>query len=174
MGEAIETGHDRVITSQYRRGHVPGGGGAKAEDMARAVGAAREPSITVTGLTMSHDERALPAEARQARGERKASSHQRDLVGPDGRSSIHGQSGGARVLETTSGTYATRTDAFRREEQATAHERRKVGLLVREPGGPVGAIIPWNGPHRPDRPQGRPAIRQGCHRDPQAYPEAPG
>ena len=40
----------------------------------------------------------------------------------------------------------------------------RFGLLVREPVGVVGAIIPWNAPHRPDRVQGRSGAPRGLHR----------
>ena len=49
-----------------------------------------------------------------------------------------------------------------------------VGLLVREPVGVVGAIIPWNGPLGADPVKVAPALLAGCTVIVKVSPEAPG
>ena len=53
---------------------------------------------------------------------------------------------------TTTPTWPTRTRSRRRSRPTSGSG---YGLLIREPVGVVGAIIPWNGPDRPDLVQAR-------------------
>ena len=75
----------------------------------------------------------------------------------------------------TAGTfdyYAGLADTFPFEETATP-QTGKFGLLVREPVGVVGAIIPWNGPLGLITLQVAPALLAGCTVVLKSSPEAP-
>jgi betaine-aldehyde dehydrogenase len=70
--------------------------------------------------------------------------------------------------------YAGLADTFRFEEQHTPTGGGELGLLVREPVGVVGAIIPWNGPIIMIAYKVAPALLAGCTVIIKASPEAPG
>jgi aldehyde dehydrogenase (NAD+) len=69
--------------------------------------------------------------------------------------------------------YAKLSESFQFEERHTP-EAGAVGLLVREPVGVVGAIIPWNAPILLIAHKLAPALLAGCTVILKASPEAPG
>jgi aldehyde dehydrogenase (NAD+) len=70
--------------------------------------------------------------------------------------------------------YADMADDFPFEERHQPTAGGNVGLLVREPVGVVGAIIPWNGPVGLISNKVAPALIAGCTVILKASPEAPG
>jgi acyl-CoA reductase-like NAD-dependent aldehyde dehydrogenase len=74
----------------------------------------------------------------------------------------------------TFSTYAGLADTFSFEEPATPTAGGKFGLLVREPVGVVGAIVPWNAPIGLIAHKVAPALLAGCTVVLKASPEAPG
>jgi acyl-CoA reductase-like NAD-dependent aldehyde dehydrogenase len=70
--------------------------------------------------------------------------------------------------------YADLADNYAWEERAQPTAGGKFGLLVREPVGVVGAIIPWNGPMNLIAYKLAPALLTGCTVVLKASPEAPG
>jgi acyl-CoA reductase-like NAD-dependent aldehyde dehydrogenase len=71
-------------------------------------------------------------------------------------------------------TYAAMADTFPWEEEATPTMGGKFGLIVREPVGVVGAIIPWNAPLQLLTHKLGPALLAGCTIVLKLSPEAPG
>ena len=118
---------------------------AQAADMDRAVAAAREAFDDGPWPRLSHAERAeylraIAAELRQARRRPRP-----DLAARVGRAARHRparrrrRAGDLRVLRRPGRHVPLRGAGH-------ADRRRQFGLLVREPVGVVGAIIPWNAP----------------------------
>jgi aldehyde dehydrogenase (NAD+) len=70
--------------------------------------------------------------------------------------------------------YAGLARTYPFEEPATPTAGGQFGLLVREPVGVVGAIIPWNGPVSAIAHKLAPALLAGCTIVLKASPEAPG
>ena len=70
--------------------------------------------------------------------------------------------------------YAGMADSFPFEEEAKPTAGGRFGLLVREPVGVVGAIIPWNAPLSLISNKVAPALIAGCTVVLKASPEAPG
>ncbi|WP_404476831.1 aldehyde dehydrogenase [Novosphingobium sp. BL-52-GroH] len=70
--------------------------------------------------------------------------------------------------------YAGLADSFPFEEEHRTFSGAKVGLLVHEPVGVVGAIIPWNGPIMITAFKVAPALIAGCTVVIKGSPEAPG
>jgi acyl-CoA reductase-like NAD-dependent aldehyde dehydrogenase len=70
--------------------------------------------------------------------------------------------------------YAGYADTFAFEERATPSAGGQFGLLVREPVGVVGAIVPWNAPIGLICNKVAPALIAGCTVVLKASPEAPG
>ncbi|MGA7418890.1 MAG: aldehyde dehydrogenase [Acidimicrobiales bacterium] len=70
--------------------------------------------------------------------------------------------------------YAGLADEYPFEERHAPTAGGNVGLLVREPVGVVGAIIPWNGPIGLIAHKVAPAMLAGCTVVLKASPEAPG
>jgi betaine-aldehyde dehydrogenase len=70
--------------------------------------------------------------------------------------------------------YAGFADTFPFEEEHKTVSGAKLGLLVREPVGVVGAIIPWNGPIMITAFKVAPALIAGCTIVIKGSPEAPG
>jgi aldehyde dehydrogenase (NAD+) len=146
---------------------------AQADDMARAVAAAREAFDMGPWPRMSHAERAEYLRA-MAEGLRKRA----DDVGqiwPRESGVLHGiargaAEGAARAFEY----YASLADTFAWEEEAAPTAGGKFGLIVREPVGVVGAIIPWNAPLSLITYKVGPALLAGCTVVLKSSPEAPG
>lgn len=144
---------------------------AKQADMARAVAAAREAFDEGPWPRMSHAERAgyLRAIAQGL----KARSDDLGQVWPREAGVLHSIAkyagiGGAATFEY----YAGLADTFAFEETATP-SAGNFGLLVREPVGVVGAIIPWNGPMGLISYKVAPALLAGCTVILKSSPEAP-
>jgi len=70
--------------------------------------------------------------------------------------------------------YASLADSYPFEEEHQTYSGAKQGLLVREPVGVVGAIIPWNGPVGLISFKIAPALLAGCTVVIKSSPEAPG
>jgi len=146
---------------------------AKAADMARAVEAAREAFDRGPWPRISHAERAeyLRAMGQGLRG--KA-----DEVGqlwPRESGALHSIAqhtapGMAGVFDFYAGLAAT----YPFEERVQPTLGGDFGLLVREPVGVVGAIIPWNGPLSLITYKIAPALLAGCTVVLKSSPEAPG
>src|SRR5207302_2147415 len=117
---------------------------AKEADMARAVGAARQAFDEGPWPRMTHAERAhyLRAMATALR-ERAADigeiwPRESGVLQRIARGSVPGAA-------STFEYYAGLADTFPFEEEATP-SAGAFGLIVREPVGVVGAIVPWNAP----------------------------
>jgi aldehyde dehydrogenase (NAD+) len=146
---------------------------ARAADMDRAVGAAKLAFDEGPWPRMSHQERAgylraLSTELR-ARVAALADLWPREsgvLAKVAGPASI----GAAMAIDY----YAGMADTFAFEEPAEPSSGGGYGLLVREPVGVVGAIIPWNAPLSLAIYKIAPAFLAGCTVILKASPEAPG
>jgi acyl-CoA reductase-like NAD-dependent aldehyde dehydrogenase len=82
----------------------------------------------------------------------------------------HAGTGAGAIFDYYAGLAAT----FAFEEPAQPTAGGKFGLLVREPVGVVGAIIPWNGPMSLISYKVAPALLAGCTVVLKSSPEAPG
>lgn len=145
---------------------------AKEADMSRAVGAARQAFDDGPWSRLSHAERAEYLRAIAA-GLR---DRDEDLAQMWPRESgvLHKISQTISAREASAfETYASLADTFPFEEQVepTAGE---FGLIVREPVGVVGAIIPWNAPLDQITHKIAPALLAGCTVILKAAPQAPG
>lgn len=145
---------------------------AREADVDRAVAAARQAFDQGPWPTMSHAERAgyLQAIAAGLR-ERGADlgevwPHQSGILHSMAR---HVGTGNAGTFES----YAGLADTFPFEERARPTAGGQFGLLVREPVGVVGAIVPWNGPSITSH-KVAPALLAGCTVVLKLSPEAPG
>jgi aldehyde dehydrogenase (NAD+) len=146
---------------------------AKAEDMDRAIAAAREAFDRGPWPRLRHAERAeylLKISDALARR------------GPEISQLWSGETGILNTIAEKSTPshqrpwlyYAGLAEEFPFEERHPPTNGGKVGLLVREPVGVVGAIIPWNGPMGLIGNKVAPALLAGCTVILKASPEAPG
>jgi aldehyde dehydrogenase (NAD+) len=146
---------------------------AQEQDMHRAVAAAREAFDAGPWPRLTHAERAEYLRA-IAEGLRKRG----DDVGqiwPRESGVLYGiAKGAAKGAARTFDYYASLADTFAWEEQATPTAGGKFGLIVREPVGVVGAIIPWNAPMSLITYKVAPAMIAGCAIVLKSSPEAPG
>ena len=136
---------------------------AAPDDMSRAVAAARHAFDEGPWPRLSHARaRRVPPRAR-----RRAPGAQRRaraaVAAPVGRA-VQGRAvrrdGSARgALES----YAALADTFPFEEECPPTGGGEFGLLVREPVGVVGAIIPWNAPVGAHLPQDRSRAPRRLH-----------
>jgi aldehyde dehydrogenase (NAD+) len=146
---------------------------AQAADIARAVEAARHAFDAGPWPRMSHAERAEYLRAIAAALRRRG-----DEVGhiwPRESGVLHGiakhaAEGAAQRFEY----YASLADTFPFEEEARPTNGGEFGLIVREPVGVVGAIVPWNGPMSIISNKVAPALLAGCTEVLKSSPEAPG
>jgi aldehyde dehydrogenase (NAD+) len=146
---------------------------ARAADMDRAVAAARAAFDEGPWPRMSHQERAgyLRAFANELRARvdvladlwPRESGVLARVAGP-------ASTGAAYAIDY----YAGLADTFAFEEPADPSSGGGYGLLVREPVGVVGAIIPWNAPLSLAIYKIAPAFLAGCTVILKASPEAPG
>src|SRR5580693_340646 len=144
---------------------------ARADDISRAVGAARTAFDQGPWASLSHAERAgyLRAIAAGLR-ERAADLSQ---VWPREAGALYSiATGAAEGAAQTWEYYAGLADTYPFEEPATP-SIGDFGLLVREPVGVVGAIIPWNGPLGLISNKIAPALLAGCTVILKSSPEAP-
>jgi acyl-CoA reductase-like NAD-dependent aldehyde dehydrogenase len=146
---------------------------ANADDMARAVGAAKTAFDTGPWPRLTHAERADALRRLGAGVQERA-----DDIGqiwPRESGVLH------RMARATGShaaapfeAYAALADTFPFEEPAQPSLGGKFGLLVREPVGVVGAIIPWNAPISLITHKIAPALLAGCTVILKSSPEAPG
>ncbi len=145
---------------------------AQAADIARAVSAAREAFDSGPWPRLTHVERAeylraLAAEVRK-RSEEVGQIWPRE-AGVLYSAARFGAFGGAASFDY----YADLAATFPWEEPAKP-ARGGFGLLVREPVGVTGAIIPWNAPMPQIGMKLAPALIAGCTVILKTSPEAPG
>ena len=146
---------------------------AQAPDIDRAVAAARAAFDEGPWPRMTHAERATYLEALGA----GIAARNDDLgdIWPRQSGALHkiakftglGAQGTFNYYAGLAGTYPW-------EERATPSGGGAFGLLVREPVGVVGAIIPWNAPLGLIANKVAPALIAGCTVVLKASPEAPG
>jgi aldehyde dehydrogenase (NAD+) len=145
---------------------------AEQADISRAVGAARQAFDEGPWPRMSHAQRAEYLRAIAARlRERTEDIGQ---IWPRESGVLHAIArrtgeGAARTFEF----YAGLADTFPFEEPATPTVGA-FGLIVREPVGVVGTIIPWNAPMGLISNKIAPALLAGCTVILKSSPEAPG
>jgi len=146
---------------------------ARAADIDRAVSEARAAFDTGPWPRMSHKERAgflnaIAAEIAIRAGDIAA-------IWPNEMGIVHSMateySGAASPFFRD---YADLADTFPFVEEHETVSGAKLGLLVREPVGVVGAIIPWNGPIMIMAFKVAPALLAGCTVVIKGSPEAPG
>jgi aldehyde dehydrogenase (NAD+) len=146
---------------------------AREADMDAAIGAARAAFDDGPWPRMSHAER---ADYMRAFG--KELTTRADVLGdiwPRESGVLASVAGPASAY--TAGVwdyYADLAQSYPFEERATPSGGGQFGLLVREPVGVVGAIIPWNGPLGLAIQKLAPAFLAGCTAVLKASPEAPG
>jgi aldehyde dehydrogenase (NAD+) len=146
---------------------------AQAADISRAVGAARQAFDEGPWPRLTHAQRAeyLTAIAAGLR-ERNADLGQ---IWPRESGVLHAiaqytGTGAARTFDS----FAALAGTFAWEEPATPTGGGAFGLIVREPVGVVGAIIPWNAPMGLISNKIAPALLAGCTVVLKSSPEAPG
>jgi aldehyde dehydrogenase (NAD+) len=145
---------------------------AKEADVSRAVAAARHAFDHGPWPRLSHAERAIFLRAIAAGLDARGLEISRIWTGQMG--VLHSL---ARLSIPRFGDlfryYADLADLFPFEEQHKGSGGEEA-LLVREPVGVVGAIIPWNGPLLLTAHKVAPALLAGCSVVVKASPEAPG
>ena len=146
---------------------------SQAIDVDRAVAAAREAFDKGPWPRMSHKERAGYMNAIAA--ELIARAPDIASIWPNEMGILHSM---ASAYAGAAGSffqyYAGLADTFPFEEEHVTVSGAKLGLLVREPVGVVGAIIPWNGPIMILAFKVAPALIAGCTVVVKGSPEAPG
>jgi acyl-CoA reductase-like NAD-dependent aldehyde dehydrogenase len=145
---------------------------AQAADMDRAVGAAREAFDSGPWPRMTHAERAdflraLATEIIQ-RADDVAQVWPREsgVLAGGAKFAAHGAAGSFNYYADLAATFPW--------EEPSKPARGGFGLLVREPVGVVGAIIPWNAPMPQIGMKLAPALIAGCTIVLKTSPEAPG
>jgi acyl-CoA reductase-like NAD-dependent aldehyde dehydrogenase len=146
---------------------------AQPADIARAVEAARRAFDEGPWPRMSHAERAEYLRAIAAALRRRGGDV--GEIWPRESGVLHSiaknaAAGAARKFEY----YASLADTFPFEEEAQPTAGGEFGLLVREPVGVVGAIVPWNVPMTLISNKVAPALLAGCTEVLKSSPEAPG
>jgi betaine-aldehyde dehydrogenase len=145
---------------------------AEAEDMERAVAAARKAFDHGPWPRLTHVERAQYLNAIA-----NALAERVDDVGkvwPNEMGILHGMArAGAERAASTYEYYAGLASTFPFEERRPT-TAGKLGLLVREPVGVMAAIIPWNAPVSLIAWKLAPALLAGCTVILKGSPEAPG
>ncbi len=146
---------------------------AQAADIDRAVTAAREAFDHGPWPRMSHAERADVIRALGAALAARADDIADIWPREAGVLSKIARASGARASSEFD-PYAALADTFPWEESVTPTAGGDIGLLVREPVGVVGAIIPWNVPITLMANKVSPALLAGCTIVLKMSPEAPG
>jgi aldehyde dehydrogenase (NAD+) len=146
---------------------------AAPDDMSRAVGAARNSFDNGPWTRLTHAQRAEYINALGAalaeRGDALAQLWPRQSGVLYSTSQYAGRIGSGALAG-----YAALADSFPFEEECPPTGGGKFGLLVREPVGVVGAIIPWNAPVALICHKIGPALLAGCTVVLKSAPEAPG
>ena len=146
---------------------------AQEADVTRAVGAARQAFDQGPWPRMTHGQRAEYLRAISTELQNRAEDI--GQIWPRESGVLHfiataSVAGAAGTFEY----YAGLADTFPFEEEARPSMGGEFGLLVREPVGVVGAIIPWNAPLSLITYKIAPALLAGCTVVLKASPEAPG
>src|ERR1700722_1047288 len=145
---------------------------AQAADISRAVGAAREAFDSGPWPWLTHEQRAEYLRAIGAELSRRGA----DLgeIWPRESGVLHAVARyGGIGAEQTFNAFAALASTYPFEEAAEP-SAGQFGLLVREPVGVVGAIIPWNAPMALISNKVAPALLAGCTVILKNSPEAPG
>ena len=146
---------------------------ALAPDIDRAVTAARRAFDEGPWPRLSHAERAAVLRELGAAIEERS-----ELLGQlwprESGVLFDVASGAGKGAAQTMDAYADLADTFVFEEAVTPGGGGDSALLVREPVGVVGAIIPWNGPLTLACHKIAPALLTGCTVVLKSSPEAPG
>ena len=146
---------------------------AAPDDISRAIAAARQAFDEGPWPHLSHAERAehlrAMAEGLQKHGDALGQLWPRQ-TGALFSVAQHAARIGSRSLES----YAVLADTFPFVEECAPTGGGEFGLLVREPVGVVGAIIPWNAPVGLICHKVAPALLAGCTVVLKSSPEAPG
>jgi aldehyde dehydrogenase (NAD+) len=146
---------------------------AAADDMSRAVAAARQAFDEGPWPRLTHAERADYIRALAAGLEKR-----NDVLGqlwPRESGALFAFAQYAGMIGSSAlNSYAALADTFPFEERAQPTLGGEFGLLVREPVGVVGAIIPWNAPMALICHKIGPALLAGCTVVLKSSPEAPG
>jgi acyl-CoA reductase-like NAD-dependent aldehyde dehydrogenase len=144
---------------------------AVAADMDRAVGAAHKAFEEGPWPRMSHGERAGYLRAIAAGIRERAEDFGQSLPRESGM--VYSMASGMPHMEASAWEgYAAMADTFPFEAPAQA-TLGGYGLLVREPVGVVGAIVPWNGPLSTITHKSAPALLAGCTVVVKSAPESP-
>jgi aldehyde dehydrogenase (NAD+) len=146
---------------------------AREADMERAVTAARKAFDEGPWPRMTHAQRAEYLYAIAAGIREKAADIAQ--IWPRESGVLHsiaknGPGGAAKTFER----HADMAKTFSFEEPARPTTGANFGLLVREPVGVVGAIVPWNAPVLLTAHKVAPALLAGCTEVLKLSPEAPG
>ncbi len=146
---------------------------AGPDDISRAVAAARMAFDEGQWPRLTHAERAdllrALAAGLQERGDVLGQLWPRETGTIYKAAQFAGRIGSGAILQ-----YAALADMFPWEEQCPPTVGGEFGLLVREPVGVVGAIIPWNAPVALISHKIAPALLAGCTVVLKSAPEAPG
>jgi aldehyde dehydrogenase (NAD+) len=146
---------------------------ANADDMARAVGAAKHAFDSGPWPRLTHAQRA--DYLRQLGAGVQARAADIGQIWPRESGVLHRMAlGTGSHAAAPFDAYAALADTFPFEEPAQPSLGGKFGLLVREPVGVVGAIIPWNAPISLITHKLAPALLAGCTVILKSSPEAPG
>jgi acyl-CoA reductase-like NAD-dependent aldehyde dehydrogenase len=170
---APSSGATIAVTDSATEEHFFSIAEARAADISRAVDSARRAFDTGPWPRMSHAERAEYLRAIAAALRRRGGEI--GEIWPRESGVLHGiaknaAEGAARKFEY----YASLADTFPFEEEARPTAGGEFGLLVREPVGVVGAIVPWNVPMTLISNKVAPALLAGCTEILKSSPEAPG
>ena len=144
---------------------------ARAADMDRAVAAAHEAFHEGPWPRLTHAERAEYLRAMAAGIRERTEDFAQSLPRESGM--VVAFARGMPEMEAQAWEhYAALAETFPFEEQV-APSFGGFGLLVREPVGVVGAIVPWNGPLSTIGHKSAPALLSGCTVVVKSAPEAP-
>ncbi|MGH3299662.1 MAG: aldehyde dehydrogenase family protein [Trebonia sp.] len=145
---------------------------AQAADISRAVGAAREAFDHGPWPWLTHEQRAEYLRAIGAELKRRSEDIGQIWPRESGVLAAVARGGGIGA-ERTFSAFAALAITYPFEEPAKP-SAGQFGLLVREPVGVVGAIIPWNAPIGLISNKVAPALLAGCTVVLKNSPEAPG
>jgi acyl-CoA reductase-like NAD-dependent aldehyde dehydrogenase len=146
---------------------------AQREDVNRAVRAARLAFDEGPWPRLSHAERAAYLRAIAARVDERVGDI--SAIWPNEMGIVHTLAQAfAPGAGRTYRSYADLTATFPFEAEHPTTAGAKIGLLVREPVGVVGIVVPWNGPIMSIAVKLAPALLAGCTAVIKASPTAPG
>ncbi len=146
---------------------------AQAADISRAVGAARQAFDTGPWPRLTHAERAEYLRAIGVGLRERAEALGQIWPRESGVLFKIAQYAGPGAAATFD-YYAGLADTYPFEEPAQPTAGGQFGLIVREPVGVVGAIVPWNAPLSLISYKIAPALLAGCTVVLKSSPEAPG